>query len=420
MIAALDIGTTKVACLVAQRDAEGTLSIVGCGQEVAAGMHTGRVVDMDAAEGAIRTAVHRAERMAGEHIRSVFVGTSGGAPCSSFADVEVGIGGREIAARDIQRAFDQIQMPDEARERDIVHAVPIDYALDGSPGIRDPRGMYADSLQVRLHLVSVANGSLRNLLGCVSHCDLQVAAPVAAAYASGLACLVSDEIDLGATCIDIGGGTTKLAIFGDGNLAWTETLPIGGEHVTNDIAQGLSTPIASAERMKRLHGSPTDETTDQSESIEVPEIGSENGRAGSGHQVPRSMLTRIVRARLEETFEFARARIQASGLDKWSGNRVVISGGASQTFGLADLASSILDRQVRLARPLSLPGLAQAVSGPEFATCAGLLVYAARKHAEPWAGLVRDEHAGPFTNTLSRLGQWLRGNFWEHTDQRAP
>ena len=420
MIAALDIGTTKVACLVARSDAEGTLNVVGSGQEVSAGMHAGRVVDMEEAEGAIRTAVHRAERMAGENIRSVFVGTSGGAPCSSFADVEVDVGGREVATRDIQRAFDKIQMLDEARERDIVHAVPIDYALDGSPGIRDPRGMYADSLQVRLHLVSVAHGSLRNLLGCVSHCDLQVAAPVAAAYASGLACLVSDEIDLGATCIDIGGGTTKLAIFRGGNLAWTETLPIGGDHVTNDIAQGLSTPVASAERMKRLHGSPADESADGSESLEVPEIGSENGRSGSGHQVPRSMLTRIVSARLEEIFEFARARIQASGLDKRSGNRVIISGGASQSLGLADLAGRILDKQVRTARPLSLPGLAQAVSGPEFATCAGLLVYAARKHAEPWAGPSRDDLAGPFTNTLSRLGRWLRGNFWEHTDQRAP
>lgn len=149
MIAALDIGTTKVACLLAQRDSEGTLAIVGSGQEVAAGMHAGRVVDMEAAEGAIRTAVHRAERMAGENVRSVFVGTSGGAPSSSFADVEVEIGGREVAEHDIQRAFDQLHVSDEGGERDIVHAVPIDYALDGAPGIRDPRGMYADSLHVR-------------------------------------------------------------------------------------------------------------------------------------------------------------------------------------------------------------------------------------------------------------------------------
>ena len=418
MIAVLDIGTTKVACLVAHRDAEGTLSVAGCGQEAAAGMHAGRVVDMVAAEGAIRTAVHRAERMAGETVRSVFVGTSG-APNSSFTEIEVDVGGREVTDHDIQRAFDQLQLAGEGHERDILHAVPIDYALDGAPGIRDPRGMYADSLLVRLHIVSVANGSLRNLLACVSHCDLQVAAPVAAAYASGLACLVSDEIDLGATCIDIGGGTTKLAIFGGGNLLWTETLPIGGDHVTNDIAQGLSTPIASAERMKRLHGSPADEAADAEESIEVPEIGPDNGHAGAAHQVPRSMLTRIVRARLEEIFELARARIEASGLDKWSGNRVVISGGASQTAEIAGLAGRILDKQVRLARPLWLPGLAQAVSGPEFATSAGLLVYAARKHAEPWAVPARATAAGPITNALSRFGHWLRGNFWEHTDQRT-
>ena len=411
MIAALDIGTTKVACLVARQDAEGTLTVIGSGQEVAAGIRAGRVVDMEAAEGAIRSAVHRAERMAGDNVRSVFVGTSGGMPSSSFTDVDVGIGGREVRERDIQRAFDQIQTSDDGRDRDIVHAVPIDYALDGSHGIRDPRSMLGESLRVRLHLVSVAHGSLRNLLACVSRCDLQVAAPVAAAYASGLACLVSDEMALGATCIDIGGGATKLAIFGGDNLAWTESLPIGGEHVTNDIAQGLSTSVANAERMKRLHGSPADDRADGSETIEVPEIGPEDCRSGSARHVPRSMLARIVRARLEEIFELARARIAASGLDEWSGNRVVISGGASQSYGLGDLAGAILDKQVRLARPLSLPGLAQAVSGPEFATCGGLLVYAAQKHAEPWAGPARDDFAGPVTNTLSRLGQWLRSNF---------
>ena len=424
MIASLDIGTTKVACLIARRLSEGTLVVLGSGQEVAGGVHAGRVVDMEAAEGAIRTAVHRAERMAGENARSVFVGTSSGMPCSSFTDIEVDIGGREVTERDIQRAFDRLQTADEARDRDIVHAVPIDYALDGLPGIRDPRGMYAESLRVRLHLVSVAQGSLRNLLACVSRCDLQVAAPVAAAYASGLACLVSDELDLGTTCIDIGSGTTKLAIFGGGNLAWTETLPIGGGHVTNDIAQGLATPVASAERMKRIHGSPADKVADDGERIEVPDIGRGDGRgdgrAGTGHHVPRALLTRIVRARLEEIFELARDRIEASGLDKWSGNRVVICGGASQTEGLGDLAGRILDRQVRLALPLTLPGLAQAVTGPEFATSAGLLVYAARKHAEPWAGPARDESDGPFANALSRLGQWLRGNFQEHTVQRTP
>ena len=390
MIAALDIGTTKVACLVAQRDVEGSLSVVGSGQEVAAGMHAGRVVDMAAAEGAIRTAVHRAERMAGENVRSVFVGTSGGAPNSSFAEVEVDIGGREVADRDIQRAFDRLQVSDEEPERDILHAVPIDYALDGAPGIRDPRGMYAESLRVRLHMVSVANGSLRNLLSCVSHCDLQIAAPVAAAYASGLACLVSDEIDLGVTCIDIGGGTTKLAIFSGGNLVWTETLPIGGDHVTNDIAQGLSTPIASAERMKRLHGSTGGRNGGPATTASRCRRSAPRTAAPAPvHHVPRSMLTRIMRARIEEILEFARARIEASGLDRWSGQpRRHQRRREPELRPWPSLASRILDKQVRLARPLSLPGLAQAVSGPEFATSAGLLVYAMRKHAEPWASVL--------------------------------
>ena len=409
MIAALDVGTTKVTCFVARRDAGGMLSIAGIGQEIAAGMRAGGVVEMEAAESAIRTAVHRAETMAGQHVRSVFIGVSGGMPCSSFADVEVAVSGRAVDELDVQRAFDQVQAADKGRERDIVHAVPTTYDLDGSPGIRDPRGMYGDRLRVRLHLVSVAHGSLRNLLTCVSRCDLEIAAPVIAAYASGLACLVSDEIDLGVTHVDMGGGTTELAIFGEGNLAWTETLPMGGDYVTSDIARALSTPIASAERMKRLHGSTVSHSTDEDEMIEVPEIGPRDGF--SGRQVPRSFLAGIVRPRLEEILELARASIDSSGLDKWSGNRVVISGGASQIQGLAELAGRLLDKQVRLARPLALPGLAQAVSGPEFATCAGLLLYATRKHAEPRTRRASVDTTPALANTFGRLGQWLRSNF---------
>ena len=409
MTAGLDIGTTKVACFVARRDADGTVRIAGIGQEVAGGMRAGGVVDMDAAERAIRTAVHRAETMADHQIRDVFVGVSGGTPRSSFIDAEVGVSGREIDERDIQRAFDQVQAVDSGRDRDIVHAVPTGYDLDGSSGIRDPRGMYGDTLRVRLHLVSVGHGSLRNLLTCVSRCDLEIAAPVVSAYASGLACLVSDERDLGTAYIDMGGGTTEIAIFGEGNLAWTETLPVGGGHVTNDIARALSTPVASAERLKRLHGSTVPHPTDDDEAIEVPEIGPRE--TGSGRHIARSLLAGIVRPRLEEILELARARIEASGLRKWARNRVVIGGGASQIEGLDALAGRILDTQIRIARPLGLPGLAQAVSGPEFATCAGLLLYATRKNAEPRARYGGADADAPLANTLGRFGQWLRSNF---------
>jgi cell division protein FtsA len=409
VIAALDVGTTKVVCFIARPDAQGALHIVGIGQEIADGMRAGGVIDMEAAENAIRTAVHRAETMADQHIRSVFVSVSGGTPRSGFADVSVSIHGREIDEDDIQRAFDQVEKNDKGQDRDIVHAVPTNYNLDGSRGIRDPRGMYGDRLGVRLHLVSVAHGSLRNLLTCVSRCDLEIAAPVISSYASGLACLVSDEVDLGVTYIDMGGGTTNLAIFGEGKLAWTETLPLGGGHVTNDIARGLSTPVASAERMKRLYASAMSHSADEREMIEVPELGQQDGF--SGRHVPRSLLVGIVRPRLEEILELARDRIESSGLDKWAGRRVVISGGASQIQGLGELAGRVLDKQVRLARPLALPGLAQAVSGPEFATCAGLLLYATQKHAEPRAQRAAVETALPFGNTLGRLGQWLRSNF---------
>ncbi len=407
MIAALDVGTSKIACFLARHDVQAGMRIVGIGQEISDGLRAGSVIDMDAAERAIRTAVHRAEIMANEHVESVFVSLSGGTPQSDMVEVGIGVGGGVIEERDIQRAFDEV---DPSRgETDIVHAIPVGYELDGSAGIRDPRGMHGDRLKVRLHLVRAAHGSLRNLLGCVKRSDLDVDAPVVAAYASGLGCLVADEMDLGVTFIDMGGGTTDLAVFAEGKLVWTEMLPIGGAHVTNDIARGLSTPLASAERMKRLYASALPDSSDDSEMIEVPELG-QNG-AASGRQVARSLLGGVVRPRIEEILELARDRLESSGAGERAGRRVVISGGASQLQGLGELAERVMDRQIRIARPLPLPGLAEAVSGPEFAACAGLLVYATQKHTEPGSRSVADDGPLVFGSALGRIGQWLRSNF---------
>ena len=411
MIAALDVGTSKVTCFIAERDSQGDLAIVGIGQDTAEGLKAGTVTDMAAAVKSIGTAVHRAEVMADTRVRELFVSVSGGAPQSTYADISLDVSGRQIGNTDIQAAFDVARADGAIEGREIVHAVTTAYDLDGSRDIRNPKGMYGKQLRVQLHMVSVANGAFRNLLSCLSRCDLDLEAPVISAYASGLACLVEDEKDLGVTIIDMGCGGTGLASFSGGEFNWTATVPLGGAHVTNDIALGLTTPLANAEHMKRLYASAIGGPADNREMIEVPQLG--EPELHSARQIPRSLLTGIVRPRLEETFELVRDLLDSSGTAGASARRIVLTGGASQLQGVGELASEMLEKQIRLARPLPIQGLAEAVAGPNCATCAGLLIYAAERHDDSQTRRQMREHTSPQPagSALGRIGQWLRANF---------
>ena len=411
MIAALDVGTSKVTCFIAERNGQGELAIVGIGQDTAEGLKAGTVTDMAAAVKSIGTAVHRAEVMADTRVRELFVSVSGGAPRSTYADISLDVSGRQIGNTDIQAAFEAVRVDGAIEGREIVHAVSTAYDLDGSRGIRDRKGMYGDQLRVQLHIVSVAHGAFRNLLSCLSRCDLDLEAPVISAYASGLACLVEDEKDLGVTIIDMGCGGTGLASFSGGELNWTATVPLGGAHVTNDIALGLTTPLANAEHMKRLYASAIGGPADSREMIEVPQLG--EPELHSARQIPRSLLTGIVRPRLEETFELVRDFLDSSGTAGASARRTVLTGGASQLQGVGELASEMLEKQIRLARPLPVQGLAEAVAGPNCATCAGLLIYAAERHDDSQTRRQMREHTSPqpADSALGRIGQWLRANF---------
>ena len=410
MIAALDVGTSKVTCFIAERNSQGELAIVGIGQDTAEGLKAGTVTDMGAAVKSIGTAVHRAEVMADTRVRELFVSVSGGAPQSTYADMSLDVSGRQIGNTDIQAAFDAARADGAIEGREIVHALSTAYDLDGSRGIRDPKGMYGNQLRVQLHIVSVAHGAFRNLLSCLSRCDLDLEAPVISAYASGLACLVEDEKDLGVTIIDMGCGGTGLASFSGGEFNWTATVPLGGAHVTNDIALGLTTPLANAEHMKRLYASAIGGPADSREMIEVPQLG--EPELHSARQIPRSLLTGIVRPRLEETFELVRDFRDSSGTAGASARSIVLTGGASQLQGIGELASEILEKQVRLARPLPIQGLAEAVAGPNCATCAGLLIYAAERHDDSQTRRQMREHTSPqlAESALGRIGQWLRAN----------
>jgi cell division protein FtsA len=401
--AAVDIGTTKVCCFIA-RAVNDQPQIVGIGHQVSRGVRNGIITDLDAASQSILAAVHAAEQMAGETLDAVVVNVSGGLAASRLVKAEIALNGREATDADMRRVVEHGHRLKEPPDRTVIHSVPVGFSLDGSRGIRDPRGMFAQKLAVNMHVVAASTGAVRNLSTCVGRSHLDIAALVASPYASGLSCLVDDESELGATVIDMGGGTTTIAVFFDDNLIFTDSVPVGGVHVTNDIARGLSTPIAHAERMKTLYGSCLQSTADDRETITVPLVGEDDDAQAS--QVPRSFLVGIIAPRLEETFELVRDRLEKSGFDKVAGRRIVLTGGACQLPGARELAGLILDKQVRLGKPLRIAGLAESTSGPAFATAAGLVHFALFERAEtPRQGHPLGEDGN---GLFGRLSNWFR------------
>ncbi|MEE8622634.1 MAG: cell division protein FtsA [Alphaproteobacteria bacterium] len=412
LIAALDVGTTKMCCFIARADDEDNPRIVGIGHQVSGGVRGGAIVDMEAAETSILNTVHAAEQMAGETIRKVVVNLSGGNPASQTRSFEVSIAGHEVGEADVRRVLGHGRAQHVSAERELVHCIPVAYTINGSRGIRAPKGMSGERLGVNMHMLTASASAVRTLRTCVARCHLDVESLVVSSYAAGLSCLVEDEMNLGATVIDMGGGTTSIAVFYDGKLVHADSVPVGGSHVTSDIARGLTTPLVHAERIKTLYGSAISSPSDEREIIDVPLVGEEE-RAEPNH-VPRAIPVSIIGPRIEETFELIRARLEGSGFDKIAGRRVVLSGGASQLQGVAELGARVLDKQVRQGRPLRIRGLAEATGGPAFATCAGLLTYAMKTHAEAPAGVLDFRARGAMEEPNSRFGRfglWLRENF---------
>jgi cell division protein FtsA len=406
LIAGLDVGTSKVCCFIARVD-NGRLRCIGIGHHASKGVRAGAIVDMEDAEASIRAAVEAAERMAGETIREAFVSFTAGQPGSQLVSVEVALAGHEIGETDVAHVLDQGRRAEQPSDRQIVHSIPVGYSVDGARGVRDPRGMYGERLGVNIHLVTAATGPLRNLVSCVGRGHLAVAGLVAAPFAAGLSSLVEDETDLGVTVVDMGGGTSSIAVFYDGALVHVDVIPLGGGHISNDIARGLATPIAQAERLKTLYGGAIAGAGDDTEMIDVPQVG--EAEPASAHHVPRSVLTGIIRPRAEEILELVRDAIQRSGFERVAGRRVVLTGGASQLQGLRELAARMLDKQVRLCQPLKVAGLADAAGGPAFAVCAGLLTYALKERADEIAR--EDDDRLRAQGRIARLGRWLRANF---------
>ncbi len=406
LLAALDIGSSKVVCFVARLQNDGPPKVIGVGHQASRGVKAGIVTDMEAAEGAILQAVHDAEKMAGETVRTVIANLSGGRLASHAMDIEVAIAGHAVEDADVRRALEQTREANGGADSEVIHLLPIGFAIDGHGGVRDPRGMYGDRLGVSVHLITAGSGTVRNLKSTIERCHLGLDAFVVGAYAAGLATLVDDEMHLGATVIDMGAGTTSLAVFYDGQVVFTDSIPVGGSHVTNDIAKGLSTSIANAERIKTLYGSAIAGDEDEQDTIDVPQIGED--RHETANPVSKSILNRMIQPRLEETLELVRGRLDTSGVAHLAGQRVVLTGGASQLQGVRDLAAAILDRNVRLGRPQRIRIPAESVAGPAFSTAAGLLAYGVGS-PPTWATPLPIELGSP-VGIVGRVQGWLRAH----------
>ena len=373
LIGVLDIGSTKIACLIGRTESDGSLRVLGVGWQKGRGVRGGGIADMDEAERAIRACVGQAEEMADTRLRAVTVNLSCGQPESRLFNVQWPVGGRVVTDQDVRRVMLEGRARATTEGRETIHAIPLAFGVDDMVGVDDPRGLHCDSLSARLHIIDAHATALRNLATCIARCDLDITELVSSPMAAGLSTLVEDERQLGATVVDMGGGTCGMAVFAEGQVMHTAQLPIGGLHITNDIARLLSTTVAHAERLKTLYGSAQSSPDDEREMLPVPAVGEEEHQI---QNVPRSMVVSIIKPRLEETFEMVRDRLESSGLGRLAGTRVVLTGGACQLPGAREMAARILGRQVRQGRPHNLRGLPDATSGPAFAAAAGLLAWA--------------------------------------------
>ncbi|MDN2568598.1 cell division protein FtsA [Aquibium sp. A9E412] len=420
VVTVLDVGSSKVCCIIARLlpAEEGRalshrthrIRVLGIGHQKSRGVKSGVVVDLDHAEEAIRLAVDAAERMAGVTVESLLVNVSAGRPRSESSAATINLGGHEATEADIDRVLAAGARQALAAERQLVHALAVGFTLDAERGIRDPRGMVGDALGVEMHVLTADLAPLRNLELCVNRSHLSVERMVATPYASGLAALVQDETEMGAACIDMGGGTTTLSVFVNGKFVHADAIPVGGHHVTMDIARGLSIRLDDAERLKVMHGSALPENGDDRSVVTIQPMGGDEGEQPV--QVPRGAMNRVVRARIEETLELVRERLQRSGFGNLVGRRIVLTGGASQLTGLPETARRLLGRNVRLGRPLGIAGLPEAAKGPAFATPVGLLIYpqVAGFESRSSGGGLRFLATGT-GGRLQRVSQWLRDSF---------
>lgn len=422
VVAVLDVGTSKVSCLVLRfdgapriPDSEGIGSlagqsafrVIGAATTRSRGVKFGEIEAIQETERAIRTAVQAAQKMADVRVDHVIACFSGARPRSYGLAGAVDLHDSVVSEGDIARVLAGCDVPDYGEGREVLHAQPVNFAIDHRSGFNDPRGQIGNKLAADLHMLTVDANAIRSLLYCIKRCDLELAGLASSAYMSGVSSLVEDEQELGAASVDLGGGATGISIFVKKHMIYADTVRMGGDHVTSDISMGLQVPLQTAERIKTIHGGVVATGMDDREMIET---GGETGDwEHDRRQISRAELIGIMRPRVEEILEEVRARLDAAGFENLPGQKIVLTGGGSQIPGLDGLASRILGQQVRLGRPLRVQGLPQAATGPGFSASVGLCLFAANPQDEYWDFNI------PATTyparSLRRAVKWFKDNW---------
>lgn len=403
ILVGLDIGTTKIACIIGEVTDEG-IDIIGIGSHPSNGLRKGVVINIDATINSIKKAVEEAELMAGCEVNTVYAGIAGGHIKGFNSHGIVAVKEKEVRPADLARVVDAARAVAIPMDREVIHVIPQEYIIDEQDGIRDPLGMAGVRLEAKVHIVTGSVTSAQNIVKCANACGLNVADIVLEQLASSEAVLSDDEKELGVAVVDVGGGTTDIAIFSGGALVHTAVLSIGGNHLTNDIAVGLRTPMAEAERIKQRYGCAMTSRVAPEETIEVPSVGGRPPRVLSRH-----ILSEIIEPRCEEIFQFVGREIKNSGYEDLIASGVVITGGTTILEHMPELAEEVLGMPVRRGLPKGVGGLVDVVRNPKFATGVGLVLYGAKQSQDQHLFRVREERM--YTKVASRMKQWFADMF---------
>ena len=402
-IAGLDIGTSKVVAVIGRIYPDGVLEIIGLGTAPSRGLKKGVIVNIEATVNAIQQAIGEAELMAGCRVQEVCVGIAGGHVRSVNSHGIVAIKDREVQTSDIERVIDAAQAVAMPAEQRTLHVIPQEYIIDNQVGVREPHGMSGVRLEADVHIVSCGSNALQNIEKCVSRCGLSVENIILEQLASSQAVLAEDERELGVCLVDIGGGTTDIAVYIEGAIRYTAVIPIAGYQVTNDIAMSLRTPTHYAEDIKTKHACALQSLASPDEIIKVPSVGE---RPPS--DLTRQALAEVVEPRYEELFDIILGELRRQGLENAIPAGIVLTGGASKIEGAVELAEEIFNMPVRLGVPRAVTGLQDVIRNPIYATSIGLLQYG---HRERQSDIMPRRKPEMFGGVFSKVSQWIRGHF---------
>ena len=402
LIVGLDIGTSKIVCLVGEVQQDGEIEVISIGTHPSSGLKKGVVVDIKATVHSIQRAVEEAELMAGCEIHSVFTGIAGSHINSLNSHGIVAIKDGEVTQSDVDRVIDAAQAVAIPADRKILHILPQEFIIDEQEGIHQPVGMSGVRLETRVHIVTGAVSAAQNIDKCVRHCGLEVSDLTLEQLASSYAVLSDDEKELGVCLVDIGGGTTDIAVFTEGSIRHTAVIPIAGDQVTNDIAVALRTPTVHAEDIKIRYGCALTQLAATEETIKVASIGDRPSRTLS-----RQTLAEVIEPRYEELLQLIQAELRRSGFDQLLAGGIVMTGGSSKMEGLIDLAEEVFHMPVRLGIPQLVTGMAEVINNPIHATGVGLLLFG----LENGAASERSRGGGSFREIWGRMRSWFQGNF---------